>query len=123
MGPIGVFVIILLGVFVPFVTIIILPIRGAYRMFFGSWDERLVWGCLLVPWAYFLLPILKHGYVSVQSTPTAPHFTGPTVDPRVWIVLGICWFLVEVMLKGSDKAVASGLAETRNRAPSAPDES
>lgn len=126
MGPIGVLIIILLGIVVPLTTIIGLPLRAMYRIIVGSWGERFVWGCLLVPWGYFLVPIFQHGYVSVQSTQTAPHFEGPTVDPRVWLGLGICWFLVEVVRKGSGKTLAQrpqhksqSLIETTDRQPSA----
>lgn len=91
MGPIGIALIILLGIVAPFVTIVVLPMRALYIFAIGPMWRRVCYLMLLLPWLYYLIPILKHGYVSQTSIGT-----GPTVNPHVWILLAVCWFIVEV---------------------------
>lgn len=112
----GVVVIIVLGMFIPFVTIVAMPLRAAYRLIVGSSRERLAWFCLLVPWAYFLVPILQHGYVSK----TAGRGEGPTVNPWVWILLGLCWYALESMLKKDAARAGTGANVGEGSATKAP---
>jgi hypothetical protein len=77
---------------VPFAAIVALPIRVMYVTFRGGRGWKLAYAALLLPWGYFLRPILQRGYVSEDQ-----FGTGPTVHPRTWMALASVWLLVEVV--------------------------
>ena len=95
MGPIGVFIIVVFGIFVPFLTIVLFPLRAFYLLAKGNIGIRI--GCLLLllPWAYLALQIAQDGYVSVQDRPGMPGSTGPTVNPWYWFYIGLLWMVIE----------------------------
>lgn len=99
MSVLGVIVIVVLGIFTPFLTIVVLPVRVAYLLWYGKWFSRIVGPMLLVPWAYWLRPILKHGYVSTKYHEGVEYATGPTVDPRNWLYLGLAWIVFEAFVR------------------------
>ncbi len=100
MGPIGILIIVVLGIFVPFAVIVAFPLRALYLIFFAEKFARIWSGLLLLPWAYFLSDILRFGYVSVRD-----RSTGPTVEPRVWLLLGVTWFILEVVSRPLQEGV------------------
>lgn len=95
MSPIGAIVIVVLGIVAPFLTIVCLPLRALYLIVSGRNIVRIAIALLLAPWTYFTVQILKFGYVSVQDRPGMPGSTGPTVDPRYWLLIGAAWVVVE----------------------------
>ena len=98
MSVFAIIIVVVLGIFAPFVTIIVLPFRVAYLLWYGRWFARIVGPLLLVPWAYWLRPILEHGYVSKKYHQGVEYATGPTVDPRVWFYLGLAWIVFELLV-------------------------
>ncbi len=85
-------IIIGIGILVPSVVIVVMPLRVIHLAFKKNIRRTLLLSVLLVPWAYFLWPIILHGYVS--RTPTGE---GPTVNPWVWTWIGLAWFTHEAV--------------------------
>jgi len=85
-------IVLVIGMAVPALVILVMPLRAAALAITDKTRIRFLFLALLLPWAYFLWPILKHGYVSTTSTGT-----GPTVIPWVWTCIGIAWFALEVV--------------------------
>jgi hypothetical protein len=85
-------IILVFGIAIPGVVILGLPLRILERAAKGRLQHALALSCLLLPWAYFLWPIIQNGYVSEKSSGT-----GPTVDPWTWTYIGIAWCLVELV--------------------------
>lgn len=93
MSAASVIIIVVLGLFAPFLTIVCLPLRALYLIIFGkALFVRIGIALLLWPWAVFSARIVKHGYVSATN-----NSTGPTVDPRYWLLIGAGWFLLEIV--------------------------
>jgi hypothetical protein len=114
MGPISALVVLILGIFVPFVVIVAFPLRALYLIVFAERFVKVVSLILLLPWGYFLVDILRFGYVSVRDRPGMPGSTGPTVDPRVWLALGAAWLILEIMnhaLPDADAALQQGVED------------
>lgn len=85
-------IVLILGMAVPALVILAMPLRAAFLAVMDKDRARFLFLALLLPWAYFLWPILQRGYVSESS-----RGTGPTVNPWVWTCLGIAWLILELV--------------------------
>jgi hypothetical protein len=103
MGAPVVIIMIVLGIFVPFVTIVLLPLRVVYILWCGRWFSRVGGLLLLVPWGYWLVPIFKFGYVSTKYHEGVAYGTGPTVDPYNWLYLAMVWAVFEALVHATDE--------------------
>ena len=88
MGVVASLVIVIFGVFTPFLTIVLMPPRAVYLVYKAHPLSKIISVVVLVSWAYYVLPIVKQGYASLN---------GPTVDPRYWIMIGAGWFIAEII--------------------------
>jgi len=90
MGPLGAVIIIILGIFLPFVTIVAMPFRLIYLLSKGDKFVKIISLLLLIFWGVCVWLIAKHGYVSQSE-----RGTGPTVSPQLWMVVGLIWYFAE----------------------------
>ena len=118
MGPIGVAIVVVFGIVAPFLTIVCLPLRALYLLVCGKTMVRIGIALLLVPWAYFTFQILKFGYVSVQDRPGMPGSTGPTIDPRYWLLIGAVWVVIEFVHKAHSQLSLKGGASSVSKSTS-----
>ena len=87
-------IIIALGIFLPPVALVGIPVRGAYLLHSARPLVKFLMALILLPWAYFVFMILKNGYVSSEGG-----VTGPTVFPVLWVPLCLVWGAVELLHK------------------------
>lgn len=88
MGIVASLVTIVLGIFVPLLTILLMPPRVIYLIYKAHPLSKLISVIVLVSWAYCVWPILNQGFASPN---------GPTVDPRYWIMIGAGWLFAEIV--------------------------
>lgn len=99
-------IVLILGMAVPALVIVAMPVRAAFLAFMDEDRARFLFLALLLPWAYFLWPIVQRGYVSESS-----RGTGPTVNPWVWTCLGIAWLILEVVRRNRQAVDSIGNEE------------
>lgn len=114
MGAPVIFVMIILGIVMPFVTIVLLPLRVIHLLWRGQWLPRIGGLLLLVPWGYWLVPILKFGYVSTGSHNSVGYGTGPTIDPHNWLYLGLIWGIFEIFVQAAKPRATSDHSENQD---------
>jgi hypothetical protein len=98
---------IVLGIFMPFLTIVVLPLRVVFLLWHGPRLSRIGGLLLLAPWGYWLVPILKFGYVSTKYHEGVAYGTGPTVSPGNWLFLAVVWGVFEMFLNGKNARVTN----------------
>ena len=123
MGPIAVLIVVLLGIAVPFITIAGLPLGALYLIARGHLSVKIAAILLVFPWAYFAVEIARHGYVSVQDRPGMPGSTGPTVNPAIWLLLGLAWLLLHFVHMAPMRRIWAHLLRNAGFHSSSPPES
>jgi hypothetical protein len=123
MGPLAVLIVVLLGVIVPFITIVGLPLGALYLVVRGHLAVKIAAILLVFPWAHFAVQIARHGYVSVQDRPGMPGSTGPTVNPVVWLLLGFVWLLLHLVHRAPMRRIWDHLLRNAGLRSSSPPES
>jgi hypothetical protein len=87
-------IIIAIGILLPPVAIVGIPVRAAYLVVAARPTIKLLMVLVLVPWAYFVFLIIQHGYIK-----SAGGITGPTVFPLLWLPLCLVWGAAEQLHK------------------------
>ena len=92
-----VIVIVFFGIFIPFITIAVFPIRALFAMGKSPNIVQVLWLTLILCWLYGLVLITSKGYTTTTFSSDGGQVTGPTVSPTLWLGISIAWLFLEVV--------------------------